>query len=180
MIVFNEIVTPGAAEVWEDDLIEICLADSCEADLLKSDLRALKRRTTAKTTTREETEMSRMTYDGVLLQSQLAYGETRSIEDIAQKIFSREGEDAGAVALSRAKRAALNLITMGQAKAVPNRKEMTHIQSTASSGTQLGALMNLAVRRAEQGRQDRRTEDRLAETQTVVIADLQGKIHSKI
>ncbi len=114
------------------------------------------------TLTIEETEMARMTYDGLLLQSQLAFEEVRSLDDIAQDIFTREGEEAGKVAKSRALRAAMNLITMKQATAVPNKKEITHVRSTASSGTQLAALMNINIQRAVQGRSEDRRITELA------------------
>ncbi len=135
--------------------------------------------------TREEIEMSRMTYDGLLLQSQLGVGETRELGEIAKAIFCREGEEVGKVALNRARSAMINLVTMQHAKAVPNKKAMTHITSIATPGTQLAALMNINTRRAEQGRQDDR-RSQASDPSVItresadkpVIADLQGTIHS--
>jgi hypothetical protein len=95
----------------------------------------------------EKNQMGRMTYDGLLLQAQLAPGERCSIDEIA-KLFRPDGETGSAVAHARAQRAAMNLVTMGYGEAVPSRSKMTHITSTASPGTQLAALMNLAIRRA--------------------------------
>lgn len=130
--------------------------------------------------TREEVEMSRMTYDGVLLQANLAFGEIREITEIASTLFTREGEETGKVAMNRARAAAKNLVTMKHARAIPNIKEMVKIVSTASEGTQLGALMNLTIRRAEQERaEDRRTNETANDgTEKVVLADLSGSIHS--
>ncbi len=135
--------------------------------------------------TTEEIKMSRMTYDGLLLQSQLGVGEVREMGEIAQSMFCREGEEAGKVAMNRARSAMLNLVTMQHAKAVPNKKTMTHIMSVASPGTQLAALMNINTRKAEQGRQhDRRAipSDDCGITRESadrpVIADLPGTIHS--
>lgn len=128
--------------------------------------------------TREEIEMSRMTYDGLLLQSQLSFGETREMGEIAKSMFCREGEEVGKVALNRARSAMLNLITMQHAKALPNKKTMTHILSIASPGTQLSALMNINTRRAEQGRQEDRRGGGVEGAEKAVIADLPGVIHS--
>jgi hypothetical protein len=139
--------------------------------------RPVRRRNVPKIPTREEIEMSRMTYDGLLLQSQLCVGEERELSEIARTLFTREGEEVGKVALNRARSAMLNLVTMHHAKAVPNKKTMTHILSIASPGTQLAALMNINTRRAEQGRQeDRRSTS--GDAEKVVIADLPGVVHS--
>ncbi len=121
---------------------------------------------------REEIEMARMTYDGLLLQSQLAFGETRELAEIAQAMFCREGEEASKVAMNRARSAMLNLVTMRHAKPLPNKKEMTHIVSIASTGTQLAALMNINTRRAEQGRrEDRRNQE---DGEKLVLGDSPG------
>lgn len=129
---------------------------------------------------REEIEMSRMTYDGVLLQSTLAFGEVREIKEIAATLFTREGEEVNKYAMSRAIRAARNLVTMKHAKAIPNARDMTHIRSTASEGTQLGALMNMVVRRAHQSRADdaQLREGDEKDEEKVVVADLKGTVHS--
>jgi hypothetical protein len=146
-------------------------------------------------TSREELQMSRMTYDGLLLQSQLGCGELRSIAEIAERLFTRDGEQPGAVALARAQRAALNLVTMGYAIGLPQNskgkaaKALTHIQSTASPGTQLGALMNIAVRRAVAAREDERRaeQEQPADEQPhepaqgrPTLADLDGTIYATV
>lgn len=104
--------------------------------------------------TLEEQEMSRMTFDGLLLQSHLPEGETLSISEIAATMFCREGEPVGKIAIGRAKQAALNLVALGNARAVPNRREMTHVLSCASPGTQLSAIMSLSIRRSVQNRRE--------------------------
>jgi hypothetical protein len=96
-----------------------------------------------------EKPMARITYDGLLLQAHIAPGTTMTLVQIATDLFMvEEDREPSKVAMCRARRAALNLVTMGQATAHPSRHDMTRIRSVAPQGTQLSALMNLGVRQA--------------------------------
>lgn len=95
-----------------------------------------------------EDEMPRISLDGMMLQAHLSADETMTIERIALEVFGEPGQkEPTAVQRMRAKRAASNLVNLQAAKAIPNVREMTAVQSVVSAGTQAAAAMNMMIRR---------------------------------
>lgn len=123
--------------------------------------------------TNQGAEMSRLSYDGLVLQSNLGVGELLNIQDAAKSIFSdSDKKKTTSVAVTRTVHAAKNLIAMGRAIAKPSRADMQFIQSTATdNGMQLEAVMNLTVRQAN----ERRREEMRAQTHAEIDAFLQNR-----
>jgi hypothetical protein len=96
----------------------------------------------------EEEIMTRISYDALLLQAHIAPNETIEVAQIAAQVFPSPEGDITTSSLLRAKRAACALVSAKQASAFPSKKDVQSIQSLASPGTQLAALMNIAVRQA--------------------------------
>ena len=110
--------------------------------------------------------MARLSFDGLLLQARMNAHDEMSLIDIAIHVFNgMDPDNPGKVrvsAVNRAKVAALNLVRLKHAHAVPNIPNIVAIRSRdkTSGGMQAQAIMNLVVR----GGADRRKEDRRAET----------------
>ncbi len=95
-------------------------------------------------------DMARLSFDGLYLQSQLSSGQEMTLQQIATEVFGDEVNGvrvATAVSRTRAKQAAVNMVTLKRAVAIPNLIGMMSVRAQYSTeGTQLEALMNMAVR----------------------------------
>jgi|SRR5471030_430925 len=104
-------------------------------------------------------KFTRLSRDGLMLQTLLGQDTKISIIEAAQKLFSAKtstGSEITSTALTRATRAAKNLATIGRAKLEPTwDNPQTIISVQKQPGMQLEALMNLAVRQSV----GRRSED---------------------
>ena len=96
-------------------------------------------------------DMTRLGFDALHLQSMMSNGQELTIEHIATEVFGTLQPDGSRtktkVSLQRAKQAAINMVTLKRAVALPDRATLTSIRAKYSTeGTQLEALMNMAVR----------------------------------
>lgn len=96
-------------------------------------------------------DMSRLGFDALHLQSKLANGQTATLDYIATEIFGEEQPDGTRIKTKmselRAKRAAINMVTLKRAVAAPSRMLMDSITARYETpGTQLEAVMNMVVR----------------------------------
>ena len=96
-------------------------------------------------------DMTRLGFDALHLQSMMSNGQELTIEYIATEIFGIEQPDGSRtktkVSIQRAKQAAINMVTLKRAVALPDRAHMNAVRAKYhSEGTQLEALMNMAVR----------------------------------
>lgn len=94
---------------------------------------------------------NRISPDGMLLQAQLGTDDMMTIKQIALAVFGEPGQiEPTSTQMCRAKAAARSLVSMGAARAFPNRRDIESIKSTASPGTQTAAMMNLMIRKAHE------------------------------
>lgn len=108
--------------------------------------------------------MTRLSFDALHLQSQMANGQELTIEQIAKDIFGELLENGDRqitkVSMLRAKRAATNMVALKRAEPIKGMLGLAAIRAKYhTQGTQLEALMNMAVRSAVIGRQSESPED---------------------